>query len=107
MLLSFSATKFSSDSDSETLTTYLKAKLHCDVICQKMDTAQNRYSPFKRTAECDKVGEIYEPQLWPDGLFVCCFYEVFKPRKNAGPVDVETPNDARNVYLRCGMNILL
>ncbi len=69
-LVSVFATRFSPDLDSETLANYLKDKLQREVICQKMDTTQNRYSSFKVTAECDKVGDMYEPQLWPDGVFV-------------------------------------
>ena len=91
------ATKFLPDLDAETLTNYLKEKLHHDVICQKMDTAQNRYSSFKVTVECDKVEDVYEPQIWPHGVFVRRFFEPRKPRANAGPVDVVTTSSLRRM----------
>lgn len=73
------ATKFLPDLDAETLTKYLKEKLHHDVTCQKMDTAQNRYSSFKVTVECDKVEDVYEPQIWPHGVFVRRFLSHANP----------------------------
>lgn len=79
-LVSVFATKFSPDLDSETLANYLRGKFQRDVTCQKMGTSQNRYSSSKVTAECDKVGDMYEPQLWPDGVFVRRFYEAWKTK---------------------------
>lgn len=61
-LLSVFATKFSPDLDSETLASFSKDKLCPDVTCQKIDTAQSRFSSFKITSECNKVGEMYEAQ---------------------------------------------
>ena len=57
-------------------------------------TAASLYSSsFKITAVCREVGEMYEPQLWPEGTFVRRFFEVRKPRVAAGPVG----DHARNV----------
>lgn len=80
-----------------------------------MGTTQNHYSYFKITAECDKVGDIYEPQLWPDGVFVRRFYEVCKPRTNAGRVNIETSSkvsvvsapEARAVLKLCEYDVLI
>lgn len=62
-----------------------------------MDTTQNQYSSFKVTVECDKVGDMYEPHLWPDGVFVRQFYEAHKPRINVGPVNIEISRGAKGV----------
>lgn len=83
-LVSVFTTKFSPDVNSEALASYLKDNLHCDVTCEKIDSAQRRYNSFKVTAECNNVGEMYEPQLWPEGVFVRRFYEARKP------VDIKT-----------------
>lgn len=96
-LVSVFATKFSPDLDSETLANYLKNKLNHDVTCQKIATAHSRYSSFKITAECNEVGEMYDPQVWPKGTFVRRVYEARKPRANTGPVDVKTLATTRNV----------
>lgn len=64
-LVSVFATTFSPDLDSEALARYRRDKLCRDVTCQKIDTASSRFSSFKITAECNEVGEMYEPQLWP------------------------------------------
>ena len=77
------ATKFSPDLNSETLAGYLKNKMSRDVVCLKIATEQTRYSSFKVTAECKEVGEMYDPQLWPEGTFVRRFYESRKPGANA------------------------
>lgn len=89
-LVSVFASRFSPDVDSETLTCYLKDKLHRDVTCQKIDSVQKRYSSFKITAECEKVEEMYDPEIWPDGIFVRRFYEARKT------VDIKTPGVARS-----------
>ena len=83
-LVSVYGTKFSPGVNSEALASYPKDKLHCDVVCQKIDSAQRRYNSFKISAEYKNVGEMYEPQLWPEGVFVRRFYEAFKP------VDINT-----------------
>lgn len=77
-MVSVFASRFSPDVDSEALTCYLKDKLHRDVTCQKIDSVQKRYNSFKITAECKKVDEMYEPELWPEGIFVRHFYEARK-----------------------------
>lgn len=88
-LVSVFATKFSPDVNSEALASYLKDNLHRDVTCEKIDSAQRRYNSFKVTAECNNVGEMYEPQLWPEGVFVRRFYEACKP------VDIKTRSVAK------------
>lgn len=85
------ATRFSPDLDSGTLADYLKNKLGRDVTCQKLDTAQSRFSSFKIIAECKDVGEMYEPELWPEGIFVRRFYEARKTRATTGPVELKIP----------------
>lgn len=83
-LVSVFATKFSPDLDSETLSSYMKDKLGRDVTCQKIETLQSRFSSFKITAECKEVGEMYNPELWPEGTFVRRFYEARKPKSTGG-----------------------
>lgn len=87
-LVSVFATKFSPDLDSETLTSYMKDKLGRDVTCQKIETVQTRFSSFKITAECKEVGEMYNPELWPEGTFVRRFYEARKPKSSVGLMSV-------------------
>lgn len=69
--------------ESDTLASYLKYKLGCDVTCEKIvskpDSARSKIS-----AICKEVGEMYEPQLWPEGTFVRRFFEVCKPRAAGG-----------------------
>lgn len=96
-LVSVFATKFSPALDTETLANYLRDKLNRDVTCQKIETAQSRFSSFKITAECNEVGEMYNPQVWPEGIFVRRFYEARNSRATAGRVDVKTPATTRNV----------
>ncbi|CAL8397666.1 unnamed protein product [Boreogadus saida] len=69
------ATRFSPDLEPDSLASYLKEKLGRDVTCEKIDTVQTRFSSFKITAVCREVGEMYEPQLWPEGTFVRHFFE--------------------------------
>lgn len=89
-LVSVFASRFSPDVDSEELTCYLKGKLQRDVTCQKIDSVQKRYNSFKITAECAKVEEMYEPELWPEGIFVRRFFEARKT------VDLKTLGVARS-----------
>ena len=87
------ATRFSPDLEPHSLASYLREKLGRDVTCEKIDTVQTRFSSFKITAVCKEVGEMYEPQLWPEGTFVRRYFEGRKPRVTAVPVD----DHARNV----------
>lgn len=48
------------------------------MTCQKIDSVQKRDNSFKITAECEKVDEMYVPELWPEGIFVRRFYEARK-----------------------------
>lgn len=89
-LVSVFASRFSPDVNSDALTCYLKDKLHRDVACQKIDSVQRRYSSFKITAECENVEEMYDPELWPDGIYVRRFYEARKT------VDIKTAGVARS-----------
>ena len=90
-LVSVFATKFAPDLDAETLSLYLKEKLHRDVTCVKIDNDRSRFGSFKVTAECDNIADMYSPELWPEGAFVRRYYE---PRKavavlsgsNANPI---------------------
>ena len=74
-LVSVFATRFAPDLDPETLTTYLKEKLGREVTCQKFVTEHSRFASFKVSAECIEVGEMYTPELWPEGAHVRRFYE--------------------------------
>lgn len=57
------------------LASYLRGKLGREVTCQKLDTVQSWFSSFKATAECKEIAEMHDPKLWPEGAFVCRFYE--------------------------------
>ena len=74
-LVSVFATKFCPELDAETLSVYLKEKLNREVTCHKIDSAHSRVGSFKVTAECKEVGELYAPDLWPEGSFIRRFYE--------------------------------
>ena len=77
-LVSVFATKFAPELDAETLSVYLKEKLDREVTCVKIDNDRSRFGSFKVTAECDNIGDMYSPELWPEGAFVRRYYE---PRK--------------------------
>lgn len=85
-LVSVFATKFSPDLDAETLSAYLREKLGHDVSCQKIDTIHRRFGSFKVSAECNELGEMYNPELWPEGVSVRRYYE---PRR-AGAIGSNT-----------------
>lgn len=95
-LVSVFATKFSPDLDAGTLSSYLKGKLGREVQCQKIDTVHSRFGSFKVSAECNEVGEMYIPELWPDGALVRRYYE---PRRE-GVVGVNTA--ARGIGVPAG-----
>lgn len=76
------ATRFSPDLDPETLSTYLKAKLDHEAICQKIVTDHSRFASFKVSVECNKVCEIYTPELWLEWAHVRRFCE----QRRAGSV---------------------
>lgn len=78
-LVSVFATKFALDVDAETLALYLREKLKRDVTCQKIASKRSRFGSFKVTAECNDVGEMYNPELWPEGALVRRYYEPRKP----------------------------
>ncbi|CAL9685358.1 unnamed protein product [Knipowitschia caucasica] len=74
-LVSVFASKFSPDLDVKTLSDYLQEQLDREVMCQKIATANSRFSSFKVTAECNEVAEMYKPEIWPVGAYVRRFYE--------------------------------
>lgn len=74
------ATKFDLSVDASTLSEYLKTKLGREVTCRKIEATQSRFSSFYVSAECNDVAELYDPQLWPAGAFVRCYYEPRHPR---------------------------
>ncbi len=88
---------FSPDVDTDTLSNYLRAKLHHDVTCQKIQTAQTRFSSSKVTAQCDDVDQMYDPQLWPEGTFVWFYYEPHKPWATAGSLNANAITAASHV----------
>lgn len=60
------------------------------MTCQKIDSVQKRYNSFKITAECEKFEEMYDPEIWPEGIFVRRFYEARRT------VDLKTLGMARS-----------
>ena len=78
-LVSVFASRFSPDLDADTLAEYLGEKLNRKVSCQKIVSAQRRFGSFKVSAECKEVGEMYAPELWPEGAFVRRYYEARRP----------------------------
>lgn len=97
-LVSVFATKFSPDLDAETLSAYLREKLGHDVSCQKIDTIHRRFGSFKVSAECNELGEMYNPELWPEGAFVRRYYE---PRR-AGAIESNTALAAGEMSVPAG-----
>ena len=82
-LVSVFASRFSHNLDADTLRNYLTEKLgNKSVTCRKIDSAQNRFSSFQVTAECNEVHDMYDPQLWPDGTHVRRYYEARRLRAN-------------------------
>ena len=70
------ATKFSPTLDADTLCGYLAEKLENNTVtCRKIESANNRYSSFHITAECNNVADMYDPNLWPAGIYVRRYYE--------------------------------
>ena len=51
------------------------------VTCPKIDNARSRVGSFKVTAEYNNIGEMYTPELWPEGALIRRYYE---PRKASG-----------------------
>lgn len=72
------ASRFSPDIDAEVLRTHLASKLGHGVLCERIVTVNTRYASFKVSAECKEIGDMYNPELWPEGTYVRRFYE---PRK--------------------------
>ena len=81
-MVSVFATRFSPTLEAETLCAYMSDKLGKPVTCRKIDSTRNRFSSFQVTAECNEVAEMYDPQLWPDGIFVRRYFEIRTPRVN-------------------------
>ncbi len=94
-LVSVFATKFMPDLDADTLSNYLKVKLHREVTCLKINTAHGRFSSFKISAECNDVKELYDPGLRPEGAFVRHFYEVHKPKTTVSAVNEPGVSDTK------------
>lgn len=76
------ASRFSPDVDVEVLRAHLMHKLGHEVSCERIATVNSRYASFKIAAECKDVGDMYNPELWPEGAYVRRYYE---PRR-AGTV---------------------
>ncbi len=85
------AMRFSPDLDANILCDYLTEKLGKSVICRKIDLTRNRFSLFNITADCNEVADMYDPQLWPAGLYVRHFFEARRPRviRDSVPMDRE------------------
>ena len=74
------ATRFDPELDADTLRDYLKEKLNDTVTCRKIITERSRFGSFHITAECKDVKDMYNPDVWPEGVFVRRYYEPHKPR---------------------------
>ncbi len=85
-LVSVFVTRVCPDLDAGTLCDYLTEKLGKSVTCRMIDLICNRFSSFYVTAECNKVADMYDPQLWPAGICVCCYFEARRPRVNRDSV---------------------
>ena len=95
-LVSVFATKFSPDLDAGTLANYLKGKLGRDILCERIDSVNTRYSSFKVCVECNDVAEMYTPELWPEGSVVRRYYEPrnVKGAKATAVSDTTAPSGA-------------
>ena len=83
--MSVFAARFAPDVDDTCVKTYLEERLKRQVQCKKIFSEKNRFASFHISAECLSVGEMYDPQLWPEGIFVRRFYEPRRPKKNNNP----------------------
>ena len=63
------ATKFKPDVEADELAQYLENKLSRKVLCTKLGS-NPRQASFQVKVECEKVEEVYGPELWPKGIFV-------------------------------------
>lgn len=79
-LVSVFATRFAPDLEADTLSNYLSKKLGRSVKCRKIVSSRNRFSSFHASAECNEVKDMYDPQLWPAGVYVRRYYEARLPR---------------------------
>ena len=71
-LVNVFATRFSPTLEVDALRVYLSEKLKNNTVtCRKIESAQgSRYSSFHITSECDNVADMYDPKLWPAGIYV-------------------------------------
>lgn len=60
----------------EALSDKLSEKCGRAVSRNRIGNQNGRYSSFKVSAECHDVGEMYNPELWPDGAFGRRYYEL-------------------------------
>lgn len=75
-LVNVFATRFAPTLDADTLRDYLSAKLENETVtCRKIESARSRYGSFHITAECINIADMYEPKLWPAGIYVRRYYE--------------------------------
>lgn len=94
------ATKFDPCVDVNTLSDYLKKKLGREVTCRKIETTQSRFNSFCVSAECQDVEELYDPQLWPAGIYIRRYYEPRHARGvGGGPPGTEDAPRTRDVGL--------
>ena len=103
-LVSVFATKFCPELDADTLSVYLRAKLNREVNCHKIDSAQSRFASFKVTTECKDVGEMYAPELWPEGAFIRRYYEPRKAGTPGAPVKINTSLVQANNMMQNGLS---
>ena len=79
-LVSVFATRFDPELDADTLGVYLKEQINATVTCRKIVSERSRFASFHVTAECKDVDAMYDPDVWPEGVFVRRYYEPRKQR---------------------------
>ncbi|XP_011661635.2 uncharacterized protein LOC105437100 [Strongylocentrotus purpuratus] len=77
-LVNVFATRFDPELDADTLGDFLQEKINDTVTCNKIVTERSRFGSFHISAVCQNVEDMYDPDVWPEGVFVRRYYE---PRK--------------------------
>jgi len=72
-MVSLFAKRFSPNHDDEVLRSYLTDKLGKTVTCRKIDPSRKRFV----------VMDIYDPQFWPEGNYVCHYFEARRSRESS------------------------
>ena len=94
-LVSVFATRFTPSLEADALSTYLSESLGTPVTCRKIDSPQSGYSSFHITAECKDIAVMFNPQLWPAGVYVRRYFEA---RRNRASDDGVAPRSGGGAY---------